>query len=868
MYDDGWYNTFVPRALSSQNLEAASLKRRETPNVSHLPTNCSVDMADFEMKEGLTVESKAPEALLSVAKPDGNQTGPPPPTVTRRAKSYSDFYDVVRVYVKKEHKEEKRQKRLQLRERGKLRNESEFATWYGGVKSHLGDASHEEYQVYREQLRLAESHLDRLLASGNSTLDLLQSLSNSFNAVDKQTTAFQAECEDILNDQKRTTKLADAIAENVQYYTYLDPIQKRLNAPGAASLVRRKEFAEMLSNLDVCLDYMEGHPNQKESAIYRSRYRMLLTRALTLTRNAFTSSLRDISSDVSKRIAERQLNDTTMSALLYAKFRVGAPEMKALGLEIQKRSGPPPNAEPGQEGEYQSLMNELYQNYSSTRWKLLSPIISKKMADIAAAPSTSKDLVAFARSAITFIRGLCQDEYDLWHSWFETDGGLYDYLETLMEPFYDYLRPRTIHEVKLLKLCELCTLIQTRYMSEEEDDITDSPSHGPKFDFAALIHPALEDAQTRLVFLAMTVLRNDIEYFKPTPSDLDYPSKSPLVKTKGPVLSGRKTSTPNGPIAVKAPTVVEEDGIESLPFSYNPSSATWYPTLSKAIWLLSRIYRLVNSAVFDDLAHQIVHQTTLSLLSASSQIAKSASPTDGQLFLLSSLLTLKQQIVAFDIEFAPRPDVDLFSGVTGVTQTFWELRDRGGLFDVRNWVRLVAGGFLGRGLVVRNMFDAKAELDAELRKGINEVVQGFAGRMTEGIRDAAVVKAGGKLDAKAASGEVRARVEKDVPFLRKKLEEYVEDVRTRETLVQAVMDAVCQAYEDFFDKRVVDDGDGSVSSRGRGRSKGKGREDSVWDPDVFSEWAERVFAVRRIGFEEGDGDDAASMEAGSDGRSV
>ena len=821
------------------------------------------------MKDDSTTDLKAADGLLNGGQLDDPQNGPPTATLARRAKSYSDFYDIVRAYVRKEQLEEKKHKRAQLKKKEEWRDESEFAAWYSGVKSELEDAAHEEYQAYRDQLRLAESHLDRLLASADSTLDVLQSLGKSFNAVDKQTTAFQAQCEDILNDQKRTTKLANAIGENVQYYTYLDPIQRRLNAPGAANLVRRKEFTEMLSNLDVCLDYMEGHPNQKESAAYRSRYRMLLTRALTLTRNAFTSTLRDVSADVSKRIAERQLNDTTMSALLYAKFRVGAPEMKALGLEIQKRAGPPPNAEPGQEGEYQSLMNELYQNYSSTRWKLLSPIISKKMADIAAAPSTSKDLVAFARSAITFIRGICQDEYELWHEWFETEGGLYDFLESLMETFYDYMRPRTIHEMKLLKLCELCTLLQTRYMSEDEDDIIESP-HGPKFDFASLIHPALEDAQTRLVFLAMTILRNDIEYFKPTPSDLDYPARNTRVKSKGPALSGRKSSTTNGPHA-RGPTIVDEDGLDTTQFgAFGPNTDDWYPPLAKAVWLLRRIYRLVHSAVFDDLAHQVVHQTTLSLVGGAALIAKAASPTDARLFLLAQLLTLKQQIVAFDIEFAPRPDVDLLGSVSGVTQTFWELRDRGGLFDLRNWVRLVASGFLPRGVVVQNMFDAKAELDGELRKVINEIVQGFAGRMVEPVSEGTVARVGGKFDAKAASVEVRTRVEKDVAFLRKKLDEYVDDARTRETLVQAVMDAVSQSYEEFFDKRALDDGEGSVGSKGKGRSKGKARADSVWDPDVFTEWAERVFAVRRIGFGDGDGDDedTRSIEARSDSGSV
>ena len=48
---------------------------------------------------------------------------------------------------------------------------------------------------------------------------------------------------------------------------------------------------------------------------------------------------------------------------------------------------------------------------------------------------------------------------------------------------------------------------------------------------------------------------------------------------------------------------------------------------------------LQQSTVFDDLAHQIVHQTTLSLYQASTQVSNK-SPADGQLFLMGHLLIL------------------------------------------------------------------------------------------------------------------------------------------------------------------------------------------------------------------------------------
>lgn len=87
-------------------------------------------------------------------------------------------------------------------------------------------------------------------------------MADSFRAVEAQTTEFQTQCEGILEEQKRTADLADQIAENLQYYNYLEPITKRLNAPGAGSLVRRSEFPELLENLDACLEYMTTNVRQ------------------------------------------------------------------------------------------------------------------------------------------------------------------------------------------------------------------------------------------------------------------------------------------------------------------------------------------------------------------------------------------------------------------------------------------------------------------------------------------------------------------------------------------------------------------------------------------------------------------------------
>ena len=246
----------------------------------------------------------------------------------------------------------------------------------------------------------------------------------------------------------------------------------------------------------------------------------------------------------------------------------------------------------------------------------------------------------------------------------------------------------------------------------------------------------------------------------------------------------------------------------------------------------------MQSTVFDDLAHNIVHATTQSLVNASQTISSQSqrTPSDGRLFLIKHLLILKSQIVAFDIEYVA-PDISF--DFSNFTNTFYELRDRGGLFDPRNWFRLVrdsvGGGLLPK--VVENMFDAKVELDGRLRSVINEFTASFANTITTPVNASAI--ASPRFDALAAVIKIKELASKEVPLLRKKLDEYLDDVRTKETLVAAVQELVVANYEIFYDAYTQADG-----KQSRKNKKGKGRDDEVEDLDMFTEWAVGAFAVK------------------------
>lgn len=106
---------------------------------------------------------------------------------------------------------------------------------------------------------MSERHLDTLLSDTASALDLLASLSESFRKVESETTAFQAQCEDLLAEQKRLRDLADEVGTDLQYYAYLEPLTRRLNAPGAGRVVRSDDFLDMLMNLNACIEFMDQH---------------------------------------------------------------------------------------------------------------------------------------------------------------------------------------------------------------------------------------------------------------------------------------------------------------------------------------------------------------------------------------------------------------------------------------------------------------------------------------------------------------------------------------------------------------------------------------------------------------------------------
>ena len=121
---------------------------------------------------------------------------------------------------------------------------------------------------YVKQLAISENHLDGLLTETSETLDVLDSLAKSFRSVEAQTTSFQQQCEGLLSEKQKIENLANELEQNLKYYSLLEPVTRRLNAPGAGSLVRSKDFSEMLERIDECITYMAAHVRSRRPQMF------------------------------------------------------------------------------------------------------------------------------------------------------------------------------------------------------------------------------------------------------------------------------------------------------------------------------------------------------------------------------------------------------------------------------------------------------------------------------------------------------------------------------------------------------------------------------------------------------------------------
>ncbi len=196
----------------------------------------------------------------------------------------------------------------------------------------------------------------------------------------------------------------------------------------------------------------------------------------------------------------------------------------------------------------------------------------------------------------------------------QEDGTSYDkdfqaYLASLTSALHRTVRRGLVTVSDLDTLCQIVSVLR-----EERSMASSSPT---TLAAARSISSVIEDAQERLIFCATTSLTKEVIRFKASPKDLDYPNK--LTK---------KSETPADA------TEGADDAVKKQLEVYE----SWFPPMRSVLKILSKIFRVVEPKVFEDIALQSVQSCTRSLRDGSKYIEKKSGTLHADLFLVKHLL--------------------------------------------------------------------------------------------------------------------------------------------------------------------------------------------------------------------------------------
>ncbi|KAK7757339.1 Golgi transport complex subunit 3 [Diatrype stigma] len=624
-----------------------------------------------------TKQSHTPEPLEDLYEEPPGSNDPPEPTLTRRAKSYSDFYHVVRAQLSKESAKKKRRKNNKGKTLDALLIEKpedtiphREAPQLKSLDRELLETSQREYLLYQDQLEITERHLDVLIEGADNALQLLASLADSFRAVESQTTSFQAQCDDLLTEEKRLRKLADEVGTDLHYYAYLDGVTRRLNAPGASRLVDHQNFAEILTNLDACIAFMVKHPTYRDAESYLARYQSLLTKALHLVEVGFANHLEHISSEIAKQIASTQ-SDSARHALAYGRFEQMVLEADGLIANVQRVI----------QSCYDDLGNpkagQSFDYYSNTAINIFSCYSDVRDRDLR--PITTHDLDVFRKEVKEAS------------------------VETACRNFIKQCYERSFNEADLFaKIFS----IETQYSTDDQSAYTVLKSHQKALVSAANITPVATTLQSALQTSELHTICNLLSWITNEWLLLEYEEDETRYALHCHGLTARLLTEHLWPLTdasfeaevtksiSRAP--ISTESLNFTPVVNGVASSNAYPVTKRALELLAMYDEAMpkeRSQKSSPVIYRIVNETILALQRVESRLSanKASVPDpDPDLFMIKNLLILKNSLVSLEIG-------DVRSHPAAM-QHFGQIWDT---LSPQNWMGLfrgILGGTLSLGL--------------------------------------------------------------------------------------------------------------------------------------------------------------------------
>lgn len=637
-------------------------------------------------------------------------------------------------------------------------------------------------QEFRDFLKQTKAQNDLFVADVEDIVAKLESLLVIHNNVTVQTRDFQSESTALIDELESYETLYNDLKDRFAIFQDLESIVKRLNIANNSKIVLKSSFqTDILSKLDKCIESVNDpeHAKYKDIDLYKYRFKQCMIRALTLIRNYLIDYFKTVESKIITTINELPKdkdNSIVVDALINKNFTDSLSSFYTLFVEIYKRTN-------GND-DYFNLLDDIYNQYFKTRGNLVSNyLIQPHMRDDV---NFNTDLLNLANTNLNFFSKLIEKEFDIFKNLFflppneVTDSidnsanltAAHKFFETLLDPLYYLLRNKILRESNINSLCEMVNLLKS--YTEMENETTEFSQYldmqQNKIDYDELLHPILEDTQTRLVFRIHKFVETNIVNYKKTGKEL--------------IISNKPVVDNSSDINVN-PDYVDDNLLLN--------SNMIYPPIINSIKLLTKIYQLLNQSVFDDITSSIVHLSLLSLESNFSNI----STIDCKLYEIRSLILFKEYINSFEIEHARKETSLDFSGLKKLYTKFLERNKKIELKSTEHesLFNLILGSIPK---VVNDYVDCRIELQIELRNVVHEFIKISSKAFVEPLFTTPLEELSAD-KIKSINTKLVSNIQTELPRMKSLIRDYIRDNRTSTFLLDGIQEEIQTEYTTFYD---------------------------------------------------------------------
>lgn len=632
----------------------------------------------------------------------------------------------------------------------------------------VNDYNDDAILTFQTDCAMNIAQIDHLVEENQFILSSLNNLMFQYDKVSKETSEFATQATGLLQKQEELEAKALQMDRVLKIFDPLERISKKLVSSGN-SIVRTGRITGMLDQLQECLQFLASHKDYKDSEVYIIRYRQCMTRGLTLVRNFLIDSMKKKGDEAYAKAQQANLKSLSWDIILYSEFisdLTKEPEPSRFSTligQITKQSLT--------HQEYRGLVSDVLTQYFKIRVNLVHQNIQRNKP-----VEDSEQLVLHSQKLISWYKKVLEKEYNLFIKYFpfeEWDPSVHQYFteelnsfyRDLLDPLYDDIRNKVLYEQNIGELCKLTNLLTSYFEFDDEASVVSS-NVDAKIEYGELLEPVLSISQSRLIFRIQNYIDNKLLKFKPKAEDLR--------------LARRRSSSKQ---RSRGNSVLEEFDENLFPEAYTP--------VGKALTILSNIYDLISSMVFDDMAHYIVHSCISMLKNSAMPLAKAhLGSTDAKLFYFKNLMVLRTQLNNFDTQYVrTETSLDFTSGITELIQALRSgefqltISERGGLLEL---VRRSAPQ------VINNLIDANEEAESELSNTVTAWVTECANTICEPILD-------DKKPLKDALVAFNDNIMMQFPKTYGQIKAYVEDNEMIRFLVDQVSKFILSTYEKFYE---------------------------------------------------------------------